>query len=163
MSIQKTYQSQVHALIHNLNITMISNPNVIHLLAKSQAASPSDQAKFFLTEEAFNYDLSSLTLISTNGIVLAQSFGTPDPHALLQYKSLIDRGLNGNTVTILEKIPRISNVSSSSTNAWDIDYVIPIVLKDAGGQSGILVASQRIDNNFASDLVRNSHAGLNVI
>src|SRR6266516_1311717 len=111
-----------------IHLKVIKNANVMHLLAKPHTIFPQDQANSFLTNEAFNYDLSSLTLISTNGKVLAQSRGAPGPQA------------------------GISNVSSSSANYWDLDFVIPIVLKVASGQIGILLAAQHIDDAFADHL-----------
>src|SRR2546430_1981281 len=137
--IENAYQRQVNALVHNLDIAMIKNANVMHLLAKPHTIFPQDQANSFLTNEAFNYDLSSLTLISTNGKVLAQSRGAPGPQA------------------------GISNVSSSSANSWDIDFVIPIVLKVASGQIGILLAAQHIDDAFADHLVNNTNTSLDVL
>src|SRR6266566_2278183 len=159
-SIQNAYQKQVNAVINNLDLAMINNPSVMHLLAKPHTKSPQDQANSFLTMEAFKYDLSSLTLVSTNSDVLAQSWGTPNLKTLLIKKSLIDQGLHGNTVTSLEKTPGISNATYSSANSWDIDYIIPLE-KGYKGPIGILFAIQHINYNFAADLVRNTR--LNVV
>src|SRR5258708_12791165 len=59
-------------------------------------------------------------------------------------------------VTSLKMVP----CTSSSNSAWNVEIVIP-VQNSTGVQVGVLVATQRIDDYFASDLVRNT--GLNVV
>ncbi len=151
-SIEKAYQNRI-----NVQIQAISDPGIISLLTKShKQTSPN----VFPMIKAFddNLNLTSLTFISKNHIVVGQSLGAPDPQTILtNYKSLIDQGLKGYSFASLEKAP------SHSNNSWDIDYVIPIVAKDAGGQIGILLAAQRFDGTFGDNLVNNNNTSLNIL
>src|SRR5260370_15370638 len=155
-SIKSAYQTQISAQIQT-----ISDPSNISILTKSHSQSSLEDV---LTREVSDYDLTSLTYISKNRIVIAQSSGAPYPQTLLiRNKSLIDQGLRGNSFASLEKTPDNSNIASSSNNSWDIDYVIPIVVTAAGGQIGILLATQHIDDTFADHLVNNTNTPLNVL
>ncbi|HEX9134722.1 MAG TPA: histidine kinase dimerization/phospho-acceptor domain-containing protein [Ktedonobacteraceae bacterium] len=156
--IKNAYQTQTNALILHLE-TAINSPTVMALVVKSHEQSSKDQLNYILTREAKQYNLSSLTIVSTNRVMLAQSWEAPDPQALLRANtSLIDQVLRGNTVTTLVKASDSDYVTSSRASAWDIDFAIPL-----GKGAGILLAVQHIDDAFAADLITNTNGGLNII
>jgi signal transduction histidine kinase/methyl-accepting chemotaxis protein len=155
-SIKSAYQTQLSA-----QIQAISDPSIISILTKSNAKTSLEDV---LTSVASEYDLTSLTFISNKSIVIAQSSGAPYPQTILiSKKSLIDQGLQGNSFASLEKTPDDSNIASSSNNSWEMSYVIPIVVKATGGQIGMLLATQRIDDTFVDHLVNNTNPSLNVL
>jgi signal transduction histidine kinase/methyl-accepting chemotaxis protein len=155
-SIKSAYQTQLSA-----QIQAISDPSIISILTKSNTKTSLEDV---LTSVASEYDLTSLTFISNKSIVIAHSSGAPYPQTILiSNKSLIDQGLQGNSSASLEKTPDDSKIASSSNNSWDIGYVIPIVVKATGGQIGMLLATQHIDDTFVDHLVNNTNTSLNVL
>jgi signal transduction histidine kinase len=160
--IKNAYQMQMEALIQNLD-KVSNNPAIKDLVAKQShiQSSPAQLASILTINQD---DLSWLTIISTSRVVLARSAEAPNPQAMLaSYKSLIDQGLRGNSVTSLEKALDSRNVISS-VNAWDFDFVIPLKAKEGAQRPiGVLFAVQHIDKTFAADLVNNSNASLNVL
>jgi signal transduction histidine kinase len=157
-SITRAYQTKIDFLKEGLT-TEAAKSVIVAALTNIKPYAQA-QASRELAYAKGQYHLASVSIISKNRGVLAQSSGAPSPQTFLtSYKSLIDQGLNlnGYSFASLEKTP------GNSTNSWDIDYVIPIVAKDAGGQIGILLAVQRFDGTFADNLINNTNTSLNVL
>jgi signal transduction histidine kinase len=157
--IKRAYQAQIATLVQEI-ATEANNPNITDALSnKPLAPSSHNQLMDILELAVTQYHLSSLAIISKDGSPLAQSWGAQSTNV---DPLLVHQGLQRKTITSLEKTPAIGNVTSSGNSSWDIDLAVPIQNAE-GQQLGVLVATQHIDNYFASDLVSNTNAGLNII
>ncbi|HKV01758.1 MAG TPA: histidine kinase dimerization/phospho-acceptor domain-containing protein, partial [Ktedonobacteraceae bacterium] len=150
--IEHDYQDQIASLIQEITKNEANDTKLEAALSQPLMASSRSLLIDILTPALTEYRLSGLGLIfKGGGSVLVPSNGGDS--APLETMNLVDQG---KVVTSLQMVPG----ASSAHSAWNVEIVIP-VQNSTGVQVGVLVATQRIDDYFASDLVRNT--GLNVV
>jgi signal transduction histidine kinase len=158
-SIKKAYHKQVATLIQDLD-KVADYPQIFVTVSKPPSQSSQKNLTGVLLSAITQYHLSSLAIISKNRSVLAQ---LPDAQYQSVFSPLVGQALEGKTVSLLQVTPLVGNGASPGSSSWDLDLAIPIenVENPADGPLGVLVATQDINDDFASDLARNT--GLNVI
>src|SRR6266581_3379382 len=137
-SIKNAYQMKITLMKEGL-ITEAANPAIVATLINSKLSA---RAFTELASTKQLYHLTSVSIISKKGLPL----GDVNP---FRNVSLINQALmSGETVSALRMT--------------ELEIAAPIK-NSVGANIGALVAAQDIDDYFASDLVRNSHAGFNVV
>ncbi len=155
------YQAQIATLIQSLN-TEANDTGLAATL--SQPVTPSSHNQLFKILSEIQspvptlYRLSGLELIPRNkgGNVSVP----PNRSDIVPADKMIlveDKAWQGNDVIFLQMV----STTSPANSVWDLDIAIPVKMKNSTGVQGILVATQHIDDYFASDLVRKT--GLNVV
>jgi len=150
--IEHDYQDQIASLIQEITKNEANDTKLEAALSQPLTASSRSLLIDILTPALTEYRLSGLELIFKGGgsVSVPPNEGDSAP---LETMNLVDQG---KVVTSLQMVPGTSSVHS----AWNVEIVVP-VQNSTGVQVGVLVATQRIDDYFASDLVRNT--GLNVV
>ncbi len=150
--IEHDYQDQIASLIQEITKNEANDTKLEAALSQPLTASSRSLLIDILTPALTEYRLSGLELIFKGGgsVSVPPNGGDSAP---LETMNLVDQG---KVVTSLQMVPGTSSVHS----AWNVEIVVP-VQNSTGVQVGVLVATQRIDDYFASDLVRNT--GLNVV
>src|SRR6266487_3120288 len=137
-SIKNAYQMKITLMKEGL-ITEAANPAIVATLINSKLSA---RAFTELASTKQLYHLTSVSIISKKGLPL----GDVNP---FRNVSLINQALmSGETVSALRMT--------------ELEIAAPIK-NSMGANIGALVAAQDIDDYFASDLVRNSLAGFNVV
>ena len=150
--IEHDYQDQIASLIQKITRNEANDTRLEAALSQPLTASSRSLLRDILTPALTEYRLSGLGLIFKGGGSVSVPPNGSDS-APLETMSLVDQR---KVVTSLQMVPG----TSSANSAWNVEIVIP-VQNSTGVQVGVLVATQRIDDYFASDLVRNT--GLNVV
>ena len=150
--IEHDYQDQIASLIQEITKNEANDTKLEAALSQPLTASSRSLLIDILTPALTEYRLSGLELIFKGGgsVSVPPNEGDSAP---LETMNLVDQG---KVVTSLQMVPGTSSVHS----AWNVEIVVP-VQNSTGVQVGVLVATQRIDDYFASDLVGNT--GLNVV
>jgi len=150
--IEHDYQDQIASLIQEITKNEANDAKLEAALSQPLTASSRSLLIDILTPALTEYRLSGLELIFKGGgsVSVPPNGGDIAP---LETMNLVDQG---KVVTSLQMVPG----TSSANSAWNVEIVVP-VQNSTGVQVGVLVATQRIDDYFASDLVRN--IGLNVV
>ncbi len=150
--IEHDYQDQIASLIQEITKNEANDTKLEAALSQPLTASSRSLLIDILTPALTEYRLSGLELIFKGGgsVSVPPNEGDSAP---LETMNLVDQG---KVVTSLQMVPGTSSVHS----AWNVEIAVP-VQNSTGVQVGVLVATQRIDDYFASDLVRNT--GLNVV
>jgi signal transduction histidine kinase len=150
--IEHDYQDQIASLIQEITRNEANDTKLEAALSQPLTASSRSLLRDILTPALTEYRLSGLELIFKGGgsVSVPPNGGDSAP---LETMNLVDQG---KVVTSLQMVPG----TSSANSAWNVEIAVP-VQNSAGEQVGVLVATQRIDDYFASDLVRNT--GLNVV
>jgi len=150
--IEHDYQDQIASLIQEITKNEANDAKLEAALSQPLTASSRSLLIDILTPALTEYRLSGLELIFKGGgsVSVPPNGGDIAP---LETMNLVDQG---KVVTSLQMVPG----TSSANSAWNVEIVVP-VQNSTGVQVGVLVATQRIDDYFASDLVRNT--GLNVV
>jgi len=150
--IEHDYQDQIASLIQEITKNEANDAKLEAALSQPLTASSRSLLIDILTPALTEYRLSGLDLIFKGGgnVSVPPNGGDIAP---LETMNLVDQG---KVVTSLQMVPG----TSSANSAWNVEIVVP-VQNSTGVQVGVLVATQRIDDYFASDLVRN--IGLNVV
>ena len=150
--IEHDYQDQIASLIQEITKNEANDAKLEAALSQPLTASSRSLLIDILTPALTKYRLSGLELIFKGGgsVSVPPNGGDIAP---LETMNLVDQG---KVVTSLQMVPG----TSSANSVWNVEIVVP-VQNSTGVQVGVLVATQRIDDYFASDLVRN--IGLNVV
>ncbi len=150
--IEHDYQDQIASLIQEITKNEANDTKLEAALSQPLTASSRSLLIDILTPALTEYRLSGLELIFKGGgsVSVPPNGGDSAP---LETMNLVDQG---KVVTSLQMVPGTSSVHS----AWNVEIAVP-VQNSTGVQVGVLVATQRIDDYFASDLVGNT--GLNVV
>ena len=150
--IEHDYQDQIASLIQEITKNEANDTKLEAALSQPLTASSRSLLIDILTPALTEYRLSGLELIFKGGgsVSVPPNEGDSAP---LETMNLVDQG---KVVTSLQIVPG----TSSAHTAWNVEIAVP-VQNSTGVQVGVLVATQRIDDYFASDLVRNT--GLNVV
>jgi len=150
--IEHDYQDQIASLIQEITKNEANDTKLEAALSQPLTASSRSLLIDILTPALTEYRLSGLELIFKGGgsVSVPPNEGDSAP---LETMNLVDQG---KVVTSLQMVPGTSSVHS----AWNVEIAVP-VQNSTGVQVGVLVATQRIDDYFASDLVGNT--GLNVV
>jgi len=166
LHIKSAYQTQTSQLIHELSDTT-GNKLLLDALSQPLTSSTREQienmlASLRLQDDRFRF--AGLAFVSKNSILLQAtgdrylSMNTTVPADI---KSLVEAGLKSSAATALVMTPGSNQDTSAST--WDIDFSVPVHARD-GTLLGVMVASQHLDEYFASDLLRiGGNLGLNVV
>jgi signal transduction histidine kinase len=151
--IEHDYQDQIASLIQEITKNEANDTKLEAALSQPLTASSRSLLIDILTPALTEYRLSGLELIFKGGggsVSVPPNGGDIAP---LETMNLVDQG---KVVTSLQIVPG----TSSAHSAWNVEIAVP-VQNSTGVQVGVLVATQRIDDYFVSDLVRNT--GLNVV
>jgi len=151
--IEHDYQDQIASLIQEITKNEANDAKLEAALSQPLTASSRSLLIDILTPALTEYRLSGLELIFKGGggsVSVPPNGGDIAP---LETMNLVDQG---KVVTSLQIVPG----TSSAHSAWNVEIAVP-VQNSTGVQVGVLVATQRIDDYFVSDLVRNT--GLNVV
>jgi signal transduction histidine kinase len=151
--IEHDYQDQIASLIQEITKNEANDTKLEAALSQPLTASSRSLLIDILTPALTEYRLSGLELIFKGGggsVSVPPNGGDIAP---LETMNLVDQG---KVVTSLQIVPG----TSSAHSAWNVEIAVP-VQNSTGVQVGALVATQRIDDYFVSDLVRNT--GLNVV
>lgn len=151
---KQAYRKQSALLIQSL-INEVKENDLATTLSQQVTPSSRDQLIYVLSSIPMKYRLSGLELIFRDRKELVPIKGSDI--VPVDRMNLLDKVWQGNVVTFLQIVPG----TSSTNSAWDIDIGIPV--RNSKGAVGVLVATQRIDDNFASDLVHNTNGELNIV
>src|SRR6266516_144108 len=146
--VKQAYRTQVASLKRNLTAEA-AKTKIIAALTSPRLSAPASSE---LASAVNQYGLSSAAIITMDRKVIV---GIPYPKVRSGTIPLIKQALGGETVSALQMA--------------DVDIAVPIKIKNGSGkQIGVLLASQNINDGFASDLVEIAsnelHSdGLNVV
>ncbi len=146
--VKQAYRTQVASLKRNLTAEA-AKTKIIAALTSPRLSAPASSE---LASAVNQYGLSSAAIITMDRKVIV---GIHYPKVLSGTIPLIKQALGGETVSALQMA--------------DVDIAVPIKIKNGSGkQIGVLLASQNINDGFASDLVEIAsnqlHSdGLNVV
>lgn len=132
--IKESYQDRSTNIIKNLSMETHRSSELI-----------GDLPNFFKQMSKLYY-LSSMTFISVNGDVISAT-GDTRYSKFIANTAAVTQALKGHPATALVTLS-ISNDTTTSDSSWIIEYAVPVL----GKQTGVLVATQSVDDEFANVL-----------
>ena len=141
--IKQAYQTHTTLLTNELEqLTHTSE-----MIAFFSTPALQDRFRGSLISLSARYHLSTLDIISRNHQILTQVEGTtPTSNTLpLETARLVDRALQGQAASLLQRITLPDTNQLAVDNQWVISIAVPI-LNTAGTPVGTLVGSQLIDS-----------------
>jgi signal transduction histidine kinase len=161
--IKQEYQLYTTTLRDELHRTS-ANTAIINATATMQSSTSQalqDHLQSLLVQPLIGNHLSILILVSKNQQVLAQlnTMNTSSQNIASTLMPLADKGLQGQTLSSLQKYVMTGNNSSGTAYQWLLSVAIPI--QDSHGRMlGILLGGQVIDDTFAQMLAHKTGMSL---
>ncbi len=146
--LKKAYQSTSDSLLSEL--TQIAHKSDVSSVVSQHTAAQKRYLDNVLASVPMQYHVAAIEILAKNHMIVAQH---PDrQHTINSNAALIERALqvHGNAFSILQSVP-----SACGSPEWMLDVVVPIV-DDNKLPSGVLIAAQPIDNDFAISLVQDT-------
>lgn len=154
--LEKAYTTQSNSLLSELT-KVAYNTTLIKVVSHPSSSARSHLIDLLSSSVVAQYQLSALDVISTNHSLLLLSLGEKSvDNAIATESFMVEAGLQRKTDTSLQMLP---GPAGSNAAHWTLDLVVP-VLDNTGTPIGVLLAAQRINDNFAQELVQ--QGGYNV-
>jgi len=134
-SIKEAYEEQSSKTINELSGEAKDQALIRHL-------------QDIFTSISLSYHLSSLTFISEKHTAIGTSENALY-NKTIAYSTVVEQALQGKSASALQLLPA-NDSKTSTSSSWVIELGVPV---RNGGEAGVLVATQPIIDQFASDLV----------
>jgi signal transduction histidine kinase/HAMP domain-containing protein len=148
--IAQAYQSHQRRIIQGLE-RITSEPDVKRALSQSS----DEYLRGLLVALATSSHFSTLDIVSADHTIIAwgETTGSRSPFSSAEEK-LIDQALQGQTVSLLQKMMLPVVGSSQGNQQWVLEVAVPVGPLPAVGPQEVLLATQPIDNYFAQELTQ---------
>ncbi|HEX3642059.1 MAG TPA: hypothetical protein VHV10_12275, partial [Ktedonobacteraceae bacterium] len=160
--IKQAYQSHQRMLIQDLE-RIKYNTDVTRALSQPAAVQASNQyLRGLLVALSTSDHFSTLDIVSADHTIVAQgeAAGSRSPFSSAE-GGLIDQTLQGQTVSLLQKMTLPTVSSGSQSQQWVLEVAVPIGRISTVNSQEVLLATQPIDRYFAAALTQ--QAGVNVV
>lgn len=155
--IERAYQARTNMLKDELG-KVTTNTSIISAITQQPSTQATQEHLQSLLVEPFTQNhLSMLSLVSPNRQWLAQLANTSITSQDLAstFIPLVEQALQGQTVSTIQSSKAPASNTSGPGQPWSLSIAMP--MRDSTGTlSGVLLASQAIDDDFAQMLVQGS-------
>ncbi len=160
--IKQAYQSHQRMLIQDFE-RITHNTDVTRALSQPAAVQASNQyLRGLLVALSTSDHFSTLDIVSADHTIVAQgeAAGSRSPFSSAE-GGLLDQTLQGQTVSLLQKMTLPAVSSGSQSQQWVLEIAVPIGRISTVNSQEVLLATQPIDRYFAAALTQ--QAGVNVV